>query len=44
MPANVIYVNAYGEEVVLDDTEHIKTIGEMYGRQGTEMPTLKYDV
>lgn len=40
MPANVIYVNAYGEEVVLDDTEHIKTIGELYGRKGTEFPSL----
>lgn len=35
------YINARGEETVLDDTE--KTfLGELYGREGTEAPALKY--
>jgi len=43
LPVNVSYINSYGEEIVLDDSEHIKTIGELYGREGTEMPSLDYD-
>lgn len=35
------YINARNEEIILDDTE--KTfLGELYGREGTEAPALKY--
>lgn len=42
MPATIIYENAKGEEVVLEDTEHLKRTGEMYGRAGEEFPTIDY--
>ena len=37
----VSYINARGEEIVLDDTEK-SFIGELYGRKGCEAPALKY--
>ena len=37
----ISYINARGEEVVLDDTEST-CIWELYGREGTEAPSLKY--
>ena len=37
----VSYINARGEEIVLDDTERT-FIGELYGRAGDEAPALTY--
>ena len=37
----VSYTNARGETVVLDDTERT-FLGELYGREGCEAPTLEY--
>ena len=37
----VSYINARGEEIILDDTER-SFLGELYGREGTEAPSLKY--
>ena len=37
----ISYTNARGEEIILDDTER-SFMGELYGREGTEAPTLKY--
>jgi len=41
MPILISYENARGEEIVLDDTER-SFLGELYGRQGTEAPKLKF--
>jgi len=38
---NVSYINARGEEIILDDTART-FIGELYGRKGFEAPALKY--
>lgn len=38
----VSYINARGEEIILDDTENSFNMGELYGREGTEAPSLKY--
>ena len=38
---NLSYINARGEEIILDDTERT-FMGEIYGREGTEAPGLKY--
>ena len=38
---NVSYTNARGETVILDDTERT-FLGELYGREGCEAPSLDY--
>ena len=38
----VSYINARGEEIILDDTENTFNMGELFGREGTEAPSLKY--
>lgn len=41
MAINLSYINARGEEIILDNTERT-FLGELYGREGVEAPKLSY--